>query len=140
MARKRKQKVEEVAAEVKPEMSGEETVAERDTNKLVAKQLDGKFNKKGAKSLYELMGEKHSPYDHQSEEEYERYLDSLNLTDLELHATEMGVAPKEMRQDTIANLLRQFRLISSDYYHTRQQQPVQVKVSKAIINILSEGR
>lgn len=137
----RKKKTKETPLEAINEKPATQTVAETQTEKLVAKQTHGqKVNKRGARSLYELLGEKHNIYDQKTEAEYEAFLNSMNLTDLEVHASQVGVIPKEDRHQTIANLLRNFRLVSSDYYNTVEVQPVKFKVSKKVIDILSEGR
>jgi hypothetical protein len=142
MARKSKEvKVE--ATEIAPvvsEPAAEQTAHEEQTRKLFKRQIDGKINRKGARSLYELLGEKYSPYDQKTEAEYASYLNTLNLTDLQMHASQVGVIPKDNIHQTIDNLLRQFRLVSSDYYNTTEIQPIKLKPSKKIIQILSEGR
>ena len=67
------------------------------------------FEKTGKRDLADVFGEKTDLYQYKSIEEYEEYLNDLNLTDLESHAIELSVRPRGERDILTRNLLRLYR-------------------------------
>lgn len=109
---------------------------------IIQAQLDGKlYNKRGVKTLDELLGEKVERYQHKTVEDYKNFLDDLNLTDLQEHATKVGVLPKEDRNVLIKVLIKQYELVTSDYFNVVERQSnFPKKISKNTEKILGEGR
>ncbi len=105
-------------------------------------QLDGKlYNKKGVRSIDELLGLHTTPYNTHDVKEYELQLDHMNTSDLQTHAVKVGVLPKEDRRILIKTLIRQFQLANSSQLNTAQ--PINLtnkKLTQETIDILAEGR
>lgn len=105
-------------------------------------QQDGRvYNKRGVRTLDELTGERQSLYSQRTEEEYVEYLDNLNLTDLQEHASKHQVMPKEDRRALIATLVKQYKMKTSPYFNSVERPVVfQKKITAQTEKILSEGR
>jgi hypothetical protein len=146
MSKKKEKKVKVPAKKTKSEqveVKADETIVagSRATKELVEKQMLRKFgNKHGASTIDEILGEKINPYEQKNDAEYEAFISDLNYTDLERHATEVGVAPRRDRDDLEKSLLKQFAQVNSSFYNGRIEQPVKAKISKKVLDILSEGR
>lgn len=60
------------------------------------------------KSIYELAGMKTNVFKHKTKEEYEAWLDSTPLTDLQNHAIDVGLVPVDNRDLMRERLLREY--------------------------------
>lgn len=80
-------------------------------NKLESlEQVDAKFVDGEVRTLSSLIGEDRvSPYSTANTEEYESYINELNLTDLHRHAEKVGLVPAHERRVLKERLLREFR-------------------------------
>jgi len=106
-------------------------------------QLDGKlYNRKGVRSIDELLEIHTTPYNTHDVKEYELQLDRMNTSDLQTHAVKVGVLPKEDRRILIKTLIRQFQVANSSQLNIAQ--PVNLigdkKLTQETLDILAEGR
>lgn len=139
---KKNTKVEEkVDTEVKTTTRGAKSVkkvVEKDIAKL--KQADGKiYNKYNVKSIDELLGETNRKYLTKDVKEYESWLRARNTSDLQKHAIEVQVLPKEDRELLIRTLIKQFHVNHSAESNTVSRID-QKPVSQEVLDILAEGR
>lgn len=109
------------------------------------KTIDGKVevqNKNNGptapKSLAELLGRKEKNYG--TLEEYENKLSKMMTTDLEIHATEVGVTPRSDRKTLISRLVNEYRKTSSSYFNTLQIDQIKPKNPDAILKALRGAR
>jgi hypothetical protein len=111
--------------------------------KLIQMQIaDGKlYNKRGVKSIDELLGISSNKYLTRDETRYENYISNLNTSDLQTHATQVGVLPNQDRSVTIKRLLKEFRIHNSGFLNTAEAvNPIKKKIRQETIDILAEGR
>jgi len=80
-----------------------------------------------------------SKYRTLDEDAYSVYLNELNLTDLQAHATKIGLIPINNRKMLSERLLKEFRLHVSSYKKPNNSKQ-NLKVSKEVQRILDEGR
>lgn len=71
--------------------------------------------------------------------EYEEYLKSLSKTDLQAHATKIGLVPVDDREALRKRLKQEFVKYASQYQARPDNKTVK-SVSKNVKDILSEGR
>jgi hypothetical protein len=72
-------------------------------------------------------------------EEYDKYITSLNKSDLQSHAVKVGLVPIDDRSTLVARLKREFTKYASNY-KVKKIENSKTKVSKRAKDILSEGR
>jgi serine kinase of HPr protein (carbohydrate metabolism regulator) len=109
--------------------------------------IDGQTNepvvkeKRQVRSIDELLGRTENPYtSHSSSEEYEKKLKNMQMTDLERHATEMGILPRSNKQVLIGKLVQEYRKKSSGYFNTLQFKQIEPKNKEALLKALQGGR
>jgi len=76
--------------------------------------------KRNVKSIDELLGRNDSPYAVESYEDYEKRIKTLTTSDLERHATQMGVFPTSNKSILMKRLLNEFRKVSGGYFNVVQ--------------------
>jgi hypothetical protein len=104
------------------------------------KLIDGQEKKFSPSSLDQVWGatglDKYETFDL---EEYKSTLKELNLSDLQSHASKIGIIPCNSRDMITKELVKQFLAHTGSF-----RQPKQSKISKALskeaAKILSEGR
>lgn len=72
-------------------------------------------------------------------EQYDKYLNDLNKSDLQSHAVKIGLVPIDDRSTLISRLKREFNKHVSNY-KVKKIENNKTKVSKKAKDILSEGR
>ena len=118
------------------------------SKKIKKQTIDGQTNeptiikaKKQVRSIDELLGRTENPYtSHASDEDYEKNLKAMPTTDLERHATEMGIMPRSNRQILIGKLVQEYRKKSSGYFNTLQFKQVEPKNKEALLRALQSGK
>jgi hypothetical protein len=111
------------------------------TQSIIEKQLAANRATQYRKSIKQLIGESQSPYSQNTIEEYQRYIETLNTADLEIHASSLGIPYTYDREMMEKHLLREFNIRSSEYFANVVIQPMQKKkISAEMLKILSEGR
>lgn len=111
--------------------------------KLIQMQMaDGKmYNKHGVKSIDELLGISTNKYKIIDDKEYEKYIDRLNTSDLQAHATKVGVLPNQDRNVLTKRLLKEFKLHVSSLTNTAQDvNTFPKKIKQEVLDILAQGR
>jgi serine kinase of HPr protein (carbohydrate metabolism regulator) len=115
--------------------------------KTTKKTIDGQTSepsvkiKRQVRSIDELLGRTENPYTaHKTEGDYEKKLKDMQTTDLERHATEMGILPKSSRPALIAKLVQEYRKKSTGYFNTLQFKDVQPKNIEALKQALKSGK
>ena len=104
-------------------------------------QTHGKEEKFEPTTLDQIWGDDGSNvYGTMEEINYEGTLDDMNLSDLQAHASRVGIIPIDNRQTLRERLLREFRKHVSAY-----KKPVHVaeppsRLDPEVMKILSEGR
>ncbi|MAF24190.1 hypothetical protein CL634_01185 [bacterium] len=79
-------------------------------------------------------------YDTMDGEEYLNSLRGMNKSDLQTHATKVGVVPVDNREMLTSRLSREFKRFVSNYSVPPKEGKEPKKISKEIKKILSEGR
>ena len=121
--------------------------AKRKTSKKATKsiknlsQAHGKEEKFEPTTLEQIWGDDGtSVYGTLNENQYANQLDDMNMSDLQTHASTVGIIPIDNRSTLRERLLRDFRKHVSSYKkHTHQTQSPR-DVNPETIKILSEGR
>ena len=105
-------------------------------------QIDGKnYNKKGVRSIDELLGETNNQYNTHDVKQYEAQLNNMNISDLQRHAASVQIMPKEDRRLLIKLLIKQFQINNSASNNLARQIPTISKpISQETLDILAEGR
>jgi hypothetical protein len=105
------------------------------------KQIDAKEEKGKPTTLDQLWGDTGlSKYGTHSLEEYKGYLKSLNRSDIQAHAINIGVLPTDNHEILVARLEREFLKYTLAYNTPTEKKASSKKTSKEVIKILSEGR
>lgn len=103
-------------------------------------QTHGKLEGTEYKTLDQIWGEDGSSrYKTLDEKEYKIYLNDLNKSDLQSHASKLGLIPIDDREMLTKRLVSEFRKYTS-LYKIPKTNSNQVNLNKEIKNILSEGR
>lgn len=71
---------------------------------------------------------------------YENRLDDMNMSDMQTHASRVGIIPIDNRSMLRERLVREFRKHVSGYKKPTSAPEENPKISKEIEKILSEGR
>lgn len=122
---------------------GVNPVSESESKKITEfQQADGKvYNKYKVTSIDELLGKRSGKYEHSNVEDYAEYLKNMNVSDLQAHATRVGIMPNQDRNVLTKRLIKEFTVTNSGFYGTVQPQAVTQKpVSDDVLKILSQGR
>ena len=94
------------------------------------------------RSIYEIAGLKTHVFRHKTKEEYEAWLDSTPLTDLQNHAIEAGLVPVDNRELMRERLLREFcRETGKEMaLASKPPAPPSKKSKEKLENLLKRGR
>lgn len=105
------------------------------------KQVTGDVEKFEKTTLDQILGLKGDVlYGTMDKTEYEIRLKSLNKTDLQLHAAKCGIVPIDDRQRLERNLIRKFQEHVASFQKPKSPNIKNKKVSKNVLDILSQGR
>jgi hypothetical protein len=142
-----KDKEEETEGLIKPRRT-----KKSEQKRLIEMQMaDGKlYNKHGVKSITELLSnqnanaknndrviQNYKPHDLDS---YEHFISNLNTSDLQSHATTVGVMPNQDRSILIKRLLKDFRIKNSEAWNTEKPVELPKKIRQETLDILAQGR
>jgi hypothetical protein len=121
--------------------------AKRKTSKKATKsiknlsQAHGKEEKFEPTTLEQIWGDDGtSVYGTLNENQYANQLDDMNMSDLQTHASTVGIIPIDNRSTLRERLLRDFRKHVSSYKKPTHQTQSPRDVNPETIKILSEGR
>lgn len=106
-----------------------------------AKIADGALDNPA--SVYEIVGRRTSVYNTAKYEDYQKYLRTLNLYDLQSHAYEVGVIPVDNYNVLFDRLERKFLEEISKFISAKNNANTSIKASeptKTILDILSRGK
>ena len=104
-------------------------------------QTHGKEEKFEPTTLDQIWGDDGtSTYGTLNEREYENKLDDMNLSDLQAHASTVGIIPVDNRHTLRERLVREFRKHVSAYKKPVQESTPITNLEKEAVKILSEGR
>ena len=103
-------------------------------------QTHGKLEQKEYKTLEQVWGnDGYEKYKTLDESEYLDYLKNLNKSDLQTHASKIGLLPVESKELLIKKLIKEFKIYASKFKIPKQDTK-DIKLSKEIKDILSEGK
>ena len=121
--------------------------AKRKTSKKATKsiknlsQAHGKEEKFEPTTLEQIWGDDGSTtYGTLNENQYANQLDDMNMSDLQTHASTVGIIPIDNRSTLRERLLRDFRKHVSSYKKPTHETQSPRDVNPETIKILSEGR
>tara|TARA_R100000963_G_C4630441_1_gene95680 strand:- start:113 stop:484 length:372 start_codon:yes stop_codon:yes gene_type:complete len=121
--------------------------AKRKTSKKVTKsiknlsQAHGKEEKFEPTTLEQIWGDDGtSAYGTLNENAYTKEVDDMNMSDLQAHASTVGIIPIDNRNTLRERLLREFRKHVSSYKKPVYSAESPVSLDPEAIKILSEGR
>lgn len=108
---------------------------------LTKQPQDSEKPKKTYRTLDQIFGDKGlSKYNTLDVNEYESYLKELNLTDLQAHASRVGIFPNDDMRRLVKNLLKEFQLYAAQYNTPATEVKQPVKLTSRAQKILSEGK
>ena len=124
---------------------------------MAAKRKTSKAStKKGLKNLSQIHGEEEkfqptsldqvwvedgsSTYGTMNDAEYERQIDEMNMSDMQTHASRVGIIPIDNRSTLRDRLLREFRKHVANYRKPIHHPTPPEEVDAQTLKILSEGR
>tara|TARA_Y100000356_G_scaffold135090_1_gene146487 strand:- start:3084 stop:3458 length:375 start_codon:yes stop_codon:yes gene_type:complete len=122
--------------------------AKRKTSKASTKkglknlsQIHGEEEKFQPTSLDQVWGEDgSSTYGTMNDAEYERQIDEMNMSDMQTHASRVGIIPIDNRSTLRDRLLREFRKHVANYRKPIHHPTPPEEVDAQTLKILSEGR
>ena len=122
--------------------------AKRKTSKASTKkglknlsQIHGEEEKFQPTSLDQVWGEDgSSTYGIMNDAEYERQIDEMNMSDMQTHASRVGIIPIDNRSTLRDRLLREFRKHVANYRKPIHHPTPPEEVDAQTLKILSEGR
>ena len=122
--------------------------AKRKTSKASTKkglknlsQIHGEEEKFQPTSLDQVWGEDgSSTYGTMNDAEYERQIDEMNMSDMQTHASRVGIIPIDNRSTLRDRLLREFRKHVANYRKPIHHPTPPEEVAAQTVKILSEGR
>jgi hypothetical protein len=122
--------------------------AKRKTSKASAKkglknlsQIHGEEEKFQPTSLAQVWGEDgSSTYGTMNDAEYERQIDQMNMSDMQTHASRVGIIPIDNRSTLRDRLLREFRKHVANYRKPIHHPTPPEEIDAQTLKILSEGR
>lgn len=103
-------------------------------------QADGRDDKKQARSIDEILGNNKRRYRQNTVEEYQLHLKTLNLTDMQAHAQQVGLVPISDRKVLEGRLLREFKKTNNKFYGTEVREEPNMTLSDKAKQILAGGR
>lgn len=104
-------------------------------------QTHGKVDEFVPTTLDQIWGDTGlNKYNTFKQEEYVARLNEMNKTDLQTHASQVGVIPVDNVEILMKRLLREFQKHASIYSTPSQKVEAQGKISKEAKRILEEGR
>ena len=104
-------------------------------------QTHGKEEKFEPTTLDQIWGDDGSSvYGTMEETNYQGKIDEMNLSDLQAHASRVGIIPIDNRQTLRERLLREFRKHVSAYKKPKSPSVPELHLNKEVMGILSEGR
>ena len=104
-------------------------------------QTHGKEEKFEPTTLDQIWGEDGtSTYGTMQEEQYQSQIDDMNLSDLQTHASRVGIIPIDNRNTLRERLLREFRKHVAAYRKPIHDPSPASPMSREIMQILAEGR
>jgi len=116
------------------------TTAKRKSVKNLS-QTHGKEEKFEPTTLDQIWGDDGtSTYGTLNENAYTVQLDDMNMSDLQAHASTVGIIPVDNRQTLRERLLREFRKHVSAYKKPIHETEPPTHVDPEVMKILSEGR
>lgn len=94
------------------------------------------------KSIYEMAGLKTNVFRHKTKEEYETWLDTTPLTDLQNHAIDVGLVPVDNRELMRERLLREYCKETGKAMAlvAKQPEPPSKKSESKLKDLLKRGR
>ena len=121
--------------------------AKRKASKKVTKnmknlsQAHGKEEKFEPTTLEQIWGDDgSSAYGTLNENQYTNQVDEMNMSDLQTHASTVGIIPIDNRHTLRERLLREFRKHVSSYKKPVHEAQPTSQVDPEVLKILSEGR
>jgi hypothetical protein len=121
--------------------------AKRKTSKKSSKsiknlsQAHGKEEKFEPTTLEQIWGDDGSTaYGTLNENAYTKQVDDMNMSDLQAHASTVGIIPIDNRSTLRERLLREFRKHVSSYKKPVQESSSAAHMDPKVMKILSEGR
>ena len=121
--------------------------AKRKTSKKATKsvknlsQAHGKEEKFEPTTLEQIWGDDGSTtYGTLNENAYTKQVDDMNMSDLQTHASTVGIIPIDNRNTLRERLLREFRKHVSSYKKPVQESNSAAHIDPEVMKILSEGR
>ena len=104
-------------------------------------QTHGKEEKFEPTTLDQIWGDDGSSvYGTMEETNYQVKIDDMNLSDLQAHASRVGIIPIDNRQTLRERLLREFRKHVAAYKKPVSTQASELHLNKDVMKILAEGR
>jgi hypothetical protein len=104
-------------------------------------QTHGKVEKFEPTTLDQIWGDDGtSMYGTLDDNKYQERLDEMNMSDLQSHASRVGIIPIDNRSMLRERLMREFRKHASSYKKPIETQDDSETVNKDAMKILSEGR
>ena len=104
-------------------------------------QTHGKEEKFEPTTLDQIWGDDgSSTYGTLNESTYEERLDDMNMSDLQTHASTVGIIPIDSRQTLRERLLREFRKHVASYRKPIHNAESAKHIDPEVMKILSEGR
>ena len=104
-------------------------------------QTHGKEEKFEPTTLSQIWGDDGlDSYGTMEEEKYESRIDDMNMSDLQAHASTVGIIPIDNRATLRERLVREFRKHVAAYRKPAHLSVAPPTVSKEVMKILSEGR
>ena len=120
--------------------TAKKTTAKRKNVKKLS-QTHGKVEKFEPTTLDQIWGDDGtSTYGTLNENAYTVQLDDMNMSDLQAHASTVGIIPIDNRQTLRERLLREFRKHVSAYKKPIHETEPITHVDPEVMKILSEGR
>lgn len=103
-------------------------------------QTHGQLEEYQYKSLDQILGDDGtSKYKTLDLEKYKEYLNDLNKSDLQSHATKVGLLPVDNRELLCKRLIKEFTKYTSSYKLPKLQRS-EIKLDKQARDVLSEGK
>ena len=104
-------------------------------------QAHGKEEKFEPTTLEQIWGDDGSTaYGTLNENAYTKQVDDMNMSDLQAHASTVGIIPIDNRNTLRERLLREFRKHVSSYKKPVQESSSAAHIDPKVMKILSEGR
>lgn len=114
-------------------------MAKGKTTKPVMEQAHGKIENSPKRSLDEILGTGKRRYHQTNLDEYKAHLKTLNLTDMQVHAQQLGIIPISDRRLLETRLTKEFQKTASKYFGTAITEHPK-EISERARRILASGR